>query len=203
MASNAPFVSEGVSYVLMNSILLHLIPHPLVTVLLLPCGPLVPIYTTGHTHQRCSTTRVPCGRGCHCTCRCLCCPMPGVRDLEVHVVPASPLAAAETIGAMPRVPVTVLSIGWKSTGVLRSQNKSTLNWLSSSKRKKSIVKIFLYSILFFYCMECYTSIVLASGVKPGVEVRPMEYWISILNAAPTPSCHPVILGLLFHPLFLP
>ena len=30
MASNAPFVSEGVSYVLMNAILLHLIPHPLV-----------------------------------------------------------------------------------------------------------------------------------------------------------------------------
>ena len=122
----------------------------------MPCGPPMPIYTTGHTHQRCSTTRVPCGRGCCCTCHCLCCPMPGVRDLEVHVVPASPLAAAETIGAMPRVPVTVLSIGWKSTGVLRSQNKSTLNWLSRSKRKKSIVKIFLYIIIFFYCMECYT-----------------------------------------------
>lgn len=43
-------------------------------------------------------------------------------------------------------------------------------------------------------MECYTlteqnifffSIVLASDMKPGVEVRPMEYWGNILNAAPS------------------
>lgn len=79
--------------------------------------------------------------------------MPSVRDPEVHAVPASPLAAAETVGAMSHVPVTVLSIGWKSTGILRSLNKSTLNWLSS---KKSIVKIFLYVIFFLLCVMLHS-----------------------------------------------
>lgn len=53
-------------------------------------------------------------------------------------------------------------------------------------------------------MECYTlteqnifffSIVLASDMKPGVEVRPMEYWGNILNAAPL--LHAVLLSLAF------
>lgn len=52
-------------------------------------------------------------------------------------------------------------------------------------------------------MECYTltetnfffSIVLASDMKPGVEVRPMEYWSNILNAAPL--LHAVLLSLAF------
>lgn len=132
MPSNTLFLLEDLSFVLMNTILAHLLPCPPFTPLLLWC----PVVVCGWCTSLVTVTK-------------------GALPLEFHVAGAAaavsvifcaevPCSVSGILSFMlcllllqlllkllvpcPIVPVTVLPMGWKSLSVLWSLNKSKLNW---------------------------------------------------------------------------
>lgn len=103
MPSNILFVLEGLSCVLMNAVLsfLDTLATVYCTSALLPCVRLLQMYTSGHVHQTCCQWW-PTWQGLLLLCLSFLCQnaKPHVRDTKVHGVPASPMPAAGTVGAL-------------------------------------------------------------------------------------------------------